>query len=340
MFSSQERLDIEGAAEQLGIKARCMIALGLTESSGTVYWMVQGARVPPIRPEVHKFYEFLKPFPDLQRKAVNEGLAHPKRNGVTLPKSYAGRWQFFDRMTKIHSEAAYAATSWGWGQVMGFHWEKLGYESAEEVAMTASSGVAGQTELVARYLDRFGVTPYLNDLPNRTAAEKVALAYNGPKWRENDYAKKLIQNWAIAENGQQPAGRSIHELQESLTILGYEPGKVDGVNGPATKAALKAYQTANGLVADGIAGPMTWEELDKDLLEKAQEKARTRKDTVGTAGIGVGAVAVVGEAVRQADEIRTVAEGLFDGLSLPDYILPTALALLVLYILYDKLWKR
>ncbi|MCG6135419.1 MAG: N-acetylmuramoyl-L-alanine amidase [Nostoc sp. LLA-1] len=36
---------------------------------------------------------------------------------------------------------------------------------------------------------------------------------------------------------------------------------VDGVYGPMTEAAIRAYQRQNGLLADGIVGPATWQRL-------------------------------------------------------------------------------
>jgi len=52
-------------------------------------------------------------------------------------------------------------------------------------------------------------------------------------------------------------GPEVEALQQALAKLGYDPGAIDGDYGPSTQAAVVAFQTAEGLTADGIAGSET-----------------------------------------------------------------------------------
>jgi peptidoglycan hydrolase-like protein with peptidoglycan-binding domain len=56
---------------------------------------------------------------------------------------------------------------------------------------------------------------------------------------------------------------STRDIQAALKNAGYYNGKVDGVKGKQTKKAIKEFQKANGLKADGIVGSRTWELLSK-----------------------------------------------------------------------------
>lgn len=51
------------------------------------------------------------------------------------------------------------------------------------------------------------------------------------------------------------------EIQRRLAELGYAPGSLDGKEGPKTTEAIKQFQRARNLVADGEAGPKTLAEL-------------------------------------------------------------------------------
>ena len=55
---------------------------------------------------------------------------------------------------------------------------------------------------------------------------------------------------------------AVKKLQELLNAKGYKLS-VDGDFGPATEAAVKAYQAANHLTVDGEVGPKTWGSLMK-----------------------------------------------------------------------------
>lgn len=56
-------------------------------------------------------------------------------------------------------------------------------------------------------------------------------------------------------------GKQVGALQALLMQCGFSCGEIDGSFGPQTEAALKAFQSAKNLSADGIAGPATMKAL-------------------------------------------------------------------------------
>ncbi len=56
-------------------------------------------------------------------------------------------------------------------------------------------------------------------------------------------------------------GEDVTTVQTRLVELGFNPGKIDGVYGPVTEAAVKAFQTAAAIEVDGIVGPITQSKL-------------------------------------------------------------------------------
>lgn len=59
------------------------------------------------------------------------------------------------------------------------------------------------------------------------------------------------------------SGEEVRVLQQALIDLGYYEGTADGTFGDQTEAAVRAFQSANGLKADGLAGTKTRLKLDK-----------------------------------------------------------------------------
>ena len=67
-----------------------------------------------------------------------------------------------------------------------------------------------------------------------------------------------LSPWPVVQNGSQ--GHPIRTLQFLLRARGHNL-TVDGMFGPATEAAVKAFQTSKGMTADGIMSAQTWSTL-------------------------------------------------------------------------------
>lgn len=61
----------------------------------------------------------------------------------------------------------------------------------------------------------------------------------------------------------QVSNTSTKDIQRCLKNAGFYDGSIDGIRGTQTKRAIRAFQSANGLRADGVVGPKTWDILSK-----------------------------------------------------------------------------
>jgi hypothetical protein len=69
-------------------------------------------------------------------------------------------------------------------------------------------------------------------------------------------------------------GWLVKMLQEDLDLLGYNLA-VDGIFGPLTEAAVKDFQTKQGIAVDGIVGPITWGKMEAAINVKIAERNQT-----------------------------------------------------------------
>lgn len=74
-------------------------------------------------------------------------------------------------------------------------------------------------------------------------------------------------------------GSDVKKLQSKLISLGYLSGKADGVYGTKTAAAVRAFQKASKLTADGVAGEKTLGKLQNTSSSGSSATAKTTTST-------------------------------------------------------------
>lgn len=104
-------------------------------------------------------------------------------------------------------------------------------------------------------------------------------------------------------------GEEVRELQKALIALGYLKGEADGIFGAQTEKAVKAFQKAKKLTADGLAGKMT-----RSLLSQAAGSSSGPAAAAATAPAAPAAPqATAAPASSGASETSSSGGNLFNG---------------------------
>lgn len=266
-FSDETLKTIDAVARDHGIAPAALRAVAEVESGGRAFAFVGGRQEPVIRFEGHYFDRLLDP--DGRKAARAAGLASPAAGAVKNPRTQADRWRLIDRAARIDRQAALQSVSWGIGQVMGVHWKALGYDSVDALVRQARSGVDGQLVLMIRFMQVNRLLPVLHARDWAGFARR----YNGPGYARNRYDTRLAAAYSKHRTSMgtgtttrtvRPAGTlargargpAVRDLQIMLTAAGY-PLSDDGVFGPLTQKALRAFQFDNDLAVDGVYGPQS-----------------------------------------------------------------------------------
>ncbi|MFK7943175.1 MAG: N-acetylmuramidase domain-containing protein [Paracoccaceae bacterium] len=260
-FDAEVIAQIRTVAEEKGIEPEALIAVTEVESGGRAYTTVNDKRLPLILFEYHVFYRCLPP--ELRAEAVKRNLARKRWGDLPYKKGQPARYSQLERAKEIHEDAAYAACSWGIGQVLGENAEWLGYGSAKALAEEAMSSVAGQVRVMVRFVEKAG----LMDELARHDWRGFARRYNGPG-QVDKYSELMARAYAKHGGSKTVApddtvlrigakGDEVMVLQNALRALGYHL-HLDGDFGPATRRMVMEFQRDNDQVVDGIIGPQTW----------------------------------------------------------------------------------
>ncbi|WP_342078016.1 N-acetylmuramidase domain-containing protein [Yoonia sp. SS1-5] len=263
-FSSDVLAEIDAVAKAEGIEPAALKAVIEVESGGRAASKVDGKLMPIILYEYHVFYRYPGLSATNRKTAVSRKLAARRWGDIPYVKSQSGRYAQLARAAKIDEQAAYAACSWGVGQVLGENAEWLGFGTPKALAETTISGVAGQIAVMLAFVRKSGIMPALENRDWRAFARR----YNGPGQVKfyagrmaSAYKRHAGDHWKPSDEGPVTlrigaSGDDVAELQRKLRGLGFHL-HVDGDYGPATARMVRQFQAEHGLTADGIAGAAT-----------------------------------------------------------------------------------
>ncbi len=82
-------------------------------------------------------------------------------------------------------------------------------------------------------------------------------------WAVLDEARRPLGSRLLSLRRPMVRGDDVRALQHWLNRLGFDPGREDGILGGATERALREFQRAAGVAADGICGPETCRALER-----------------------------------------------------------------------------
>lgn len=115
-----------------------------------------------------------------------------------------------------------------------------------------------------QYVDVIAFTPFADNsdwsIPDAELNNPIHIKYIplAITWADK-YTLTPDNNCPTLQNGS--SGDTVKTLQSALISKGFNPGPVDGIFGPVTEAAVKAFKTSVGLTVNGIVDVQTWTAL-------------------------------------------------------------------------------
>ncbi|WP_417777077.1 N-acetylmuramidase domain-containing protein [Stutzerimonas xanthomarina] len=195
--------DLRQAADRLGVPLASVMAVNQVESKGEGF--LSNGR-PVILFERHVMFARLQANGLTEAEADHRAAQFPalvnRRTG-----GYAGGVAEHQRLAQakqIHHVSALESASWGLFQIMGYHWERLGYIDAQHFADTMSLSEAAQLDAFVCFIE---TDPALHKALKGKKWAEFAKRYNGPAYAKNLYDVKLARAYArfASDHGQEQA---------------------------------------------------------------------------------------------------------------------------------------
>jgi peptidoglycan hydrolase-like protein with peptidoglycan-binding domain len=174
--------------------------------------------------------------------------SHPQISGPAGGYGPPGSHQYDRLIEAIACDrcAALESASWGLGQIMGFNAPLAGYRDAEDMVARMLESENEQILGMVRFMASTGIHKALQQRDWTGFARR----YNGPAFASNRYDEKLAANYTSLTASGLP-DLTARAVQLLLTYHGFNAGKVDGIVGERTRAAITAFATQHKFPATG-----------------------------------------------------------------------------------------
>lgn len=178
--------DINAAAARLGVSPAHIRMIRKVESGGKSF-DAQGR--PTILFEPHIFHR------RTNGKYSPNSYSYAKWRTNPYPASADARWKQMSDAAARNEQAALESASWGLFQIMGFHWQKLGYPTVQAFAFAMTESEANHLDALVRFITANGLVGALRACRPGDAESCRAFArgYNGSGYEANAYHVKLAK---------------------------------------------------------------------------------------------------------------------------------------------------
>ncbi|MEX0738179.1 MAG: N-acetylmuramidase family protein [Pseudohongiella sp.] len=174
--------DLKAAAKKLGVQLAAIKAVTEVESKETGF--LPSGR-PVILFERHVMFRRLDTSTRTRNAAKFPAIVNEKPGGYV---GGDGEWRRLKRASVIDLSTAIESASWGLFQIMGFHWQGLGYASADEYSEAMHRNEGEHLEAFVRFIKQDkALHAALKDRDWPTFAAR----YNGPAYTRNQYDTRM-----------------------------------------------------------------------------------------------------------------------------------------------------
>ena len=183
--------EIDSLANLLGVEPAAFRAVIAVEAAGSGF---DAKSRPKALFERHLFYRHLAGNPDVQAKAVEQGLAYRAWGMKPYPKGSDGVYAEIEKACELDDQAALLSTSWGLGQVLGSNFRMAGCTSVDHMLREAMESEGYQLRHMACFISSANLVRPLQFKDWRAFAK----GYNGPGYEKYSYHTKLENAYATA----------------------------------------------------------------------------------------------------------------------------------------------